>query len=65
MTNDDLREVIERLARIETSLENYLEHNKDHEDRLRSVETRQRFLQGASGVFAAVLGFLGYHVTLH
>jgi hypothetical protein len=59
------QETIERLTRIETLLEQFVEHNKDHEDRMRSVETRQRFLQGASGVFAAVLGFLGYHVTLH
>jgi hypothetical protein len=55
-------DVIERLARIETHLESSVEHRKDHEDRLRSVETRQRYLNGATAVLTAVLAFLGYHI---
>lgn len=58
-------DVIERLARIEVHLENFTENNKDHEDRIRTVETRQRYLNGATAVLTAVLAFLGYHVTLH
>lgn len=59
------QDVVERLARIEVHLENFTEHNRDIEERVRAIETKQRYLTGASAVLTMVLGFLGYHVTLH
>lgn len=54
-------DVIERLSRIETHLEDL----PDHETRLRSIENKQWLRDGGLGVMAALLGYLGYHVTLH
>lgn len=59
------QDVIERLTRIETKQDNEASIGRDHEERLRSIETSNRRLTGALGVFAAALGFLGYHITLH
>lgn len=59
------REVLDRLTKLETILTSYVESNKDHESRLRKVETECWLQRGALAVFAVVMGWLGYHVTLH
>jgi hypothetical protein len=55
------QEVIERLTRIETKIE----AAADHEPRIRSLENRQWALSGGLGIVGVVLGWLGYHVSLH
>jgi hypothetical protein len=55
-------DVIDRLARIETHLENTISRSKDHETRLRTLERRQWLLAGAAACLAPVLAKLGFHI---
>ena len=57
--------VITQLARIETLLANQIESNKDHEKRIRAVESECKLYRGAWAVAAAIFGWLGFHVVLH
>ena len=52
------QEIVERLARIETKLDNALDKDKDHESRLRATERNQWFF---SGIAAVIGSFLGGH----
>lgn len=52
-------DVIERLARIETKLDDALERGKDHEERVRSLEREQWLHRGGATVVAFIAAKLG------
>jgi len=63
---DDFRQdVIERLSRIEEGVAGLYTNKTDHETRIRSLESKSTLLSGALALVAPVLGWIGYHVTLH
>ncbi len=49
-------EILDRLARIETKLDDMREDKKDHEERLRKLETRGSWLSGFYAAAGALLG---------
>jgi hypothetical protein len=53
-------EVIDRLARIEVTLESL----PDQETRIRNLEKRQWMLSGAAAVLGATLSKFGIHIPL-
>jgi hypothetical protein len=57
-------EVIDRLARIETTLESMTPRLLDQETRIRSLEKRQWILSGAAAVLGATLSKFGIHLPL-
>ena len=57
--------VLTSLAEIKILLANQIESNKDHEKRIRAVESECKLYRGAWAVAAAIFGWLGFHVVLH
>lgn len=57
------RDVVERLARIETKSDAAVEAHRDHEDRIRGLERRMWTVGGAAAVVGAVLTKLS--LSLH
>lgn len=53
--NSDQREVVDRLARIETKLDSLIDVKKDHEDRLRKVESKTGKWAGSAFVLWPVV----------
>ena len=63
MPADDVTEILKQLTRINTKLDSIVETNKDHEERLRSLESQNgKKWESLSttiltGLAAAVLGY--------
>jgi hypothetical protein len=57
-------EVIDRLARIETTVASMPPRLQDQETRIRNLEKRQWMLSGAAAVLGATLSKFGIHIPL-
>jgi hypothetical protein len=55
-------EVIERLARIETKLDEMIGARSDHETRIRKLEFKSHWLSGAAAVVGALFGIGASHL---
>lgn len=56
------RDVVQRLARIETHVEGLSAHKTDTETRIRTLEKRQWLIGGAAIVLGPLLTKLGLHL---
>ena len=59
MMNEQDREI---LIRIDQNLTNMILLQKDHEERLRVLETFKSFSHGVAAVFSILLGFISFEI---
>jgi hypothetical protein len=55
-------EVLERLARIETKLDDMIGARTDHETRIRKLEFKSNWLSGAAAAVGALFGIGASHL---
>jgi hypothetical protein len=55
-------EVLDRLARIETKLDDMIGARTDHESRIRILETRWHWASGAAAIVGAIAGLVTSHL---